>query len=176
MVLALSLPRELPLRQLMITMIFAVVIFTLLVQGLSMKVLLKKLGLIPITSLETYEERKGEIYALGRARLELEEMHNRGALSQRNYEVLAPPLQDRLNNLKADLHEVSALEQKAVTEELRRGEERLLHAEKDGIREAYLSGIISERAMKKLLSRVDERLFALEKAPEEHPAPDGKEN
>jgi hypothetical protein len=141
-----------------------------------MKTLLKKLGLIPVTTLETYEERKGEIYALGRAQLELEKMHNRGALSQRNYEILAPPLQDRLNDLKIDLHEVSAREQKAVAEELRRAEERLLHAEKDGIREAYLAGIISERAMKKLLSRVGERLFALEKATDEHPAPEGKEN
>lgn len=176
MVLALSLPRDLPLRQLMITMIFAVVIFTLLVQGLSMKTLLKKLGLIPITTLETYEEKKGEIYALGRARLELEEMYNRGALSQRNYEIMAPPLQDRLEDLKADLHEVAAVEQKAVTEELHRAEERLLHAEKHGIREAYLSGIISERAMKKLLSRVDNRLFALKKVTKEHPTPHGKEN
>jgi CPA1 family monovalent cation:H+ antiporter len=176
MVLALSLPRDLALRQLMITMIFAVVIFTLLVQGLSMKTLLKKLGLIPIRTLETYEERKGEIYALGRARLELEQMHNLGALSQRNYEILAPPLQDRLKDLKADLHEVAAVEQKAVTEELHRAEERLLHAEKDGIREAYLSGIISERVMKKLLSSVDDRLFALETATEKHAAPNGKEN
>ena len=176
MVLALSLPRDLALRQLMITMIFAVVIFTLLVQGLSMKTLLKKLGLIPVTSLETYEERKGEIYALGRARLELEQMHNRGALSQRNYEILAPRLQDRLKDLKVDLHEVAAVEQKAVTEELRRAEERLLHAEKDGIRESYLSGIISERVMKKLLSSVDDRLFALEAAPEKYAAPDEREN
>jgi CPA1 family monovalent cation:H+ antiporter len=160
----------------MITMIFAVVVFTLLIQGLSMKTLLKRLGLISITTLDTYEERKGEIYALERARLELEEMHNRGALSQRNYEILAPPLQDRLKDLKADLHEVAASEQSAVTEELHHAEERLLHAEKDGIREAYLSGIISERAMKKLLSSVDDRLFALEKSREKHPAPEGKEN
>jgi len=176
MVLALSLPRDLALRQLMITMIFAVVIFTLLAQGLTMKTLLKKLGLIPITPLDTYEERKGEIYALGRARLELEQMHNRGALSQRNYEILAPRLQDRLRDLKVDLHEVAAVAQKAVTEELHRAEERLLHAEKDGIREAFLSGIISERVMRKLLSGVDDKLFALETATEKHLAPDGEEN
>jgi CPA1 family monovalent cation:H+ antiporter len=176
MVLALSLPRDLALRQLLITMIFAVVIFTLLVQGLSMKALLKKLGLIPIKTKETYEARKGEIYALGRVRLELEQMHNRGALSQRNYEILAPRLQDRLKDLKVDLHEVAAIEQEAVAEELDRAEERLLHAEKDGIREAYLSGIISEGVMKKLLSSVDDRLFALETAAEKHPTSNGKEN
>lgn len=176
MVLALSLPRDLALRQLLITMIFAVVIFTLLVQGLSMKALLKKVGLIPIKTKETYEARKGEIYALGRVRLELEQMHNRGALSQRNYEILAPRLQDRLKDLKVDLHEVAAIEKEAVAEELDRAEERLLHAEKDGIREAYLSGIISEGVMKKLLSSVDDRLFALETAAEKHPTSNGKEN
>jgi len=176
MVLALSLPRDLPLRQLLITMIFSVVIFTLLVQGLSMKALLKKLGLIPMKTQEAYEARKGEIFALGRAQLELEHMHTRGALSQRNYEILAPRLQDRLRDLKIDLHEIAAIEREAVAEELDRAEERLLHAEKDGIREAYLSGIISERVMKKLLSGVDDRLFALEKGAERHPASHGKEN
>ena len=169
MVLAISLPRDLAFRQLLITMIFAVVIFTLLVQGLSMKALLNKLGLIPIKTQETYEARKGEIYGLGRARLELEQMHNLGALSQRNYEILAPRLQDRLKDLKVDLDEIADREQEAVAEELDRAEERLLHAEKDGIREAYLCGIISERVMKKLLSRVDDRLFALETAREKHP-------
>lgn len=61
MVLALSLPIDLPLRHLLITMIFAVVIFTLLVQGLSLRILLKKLGFVRATSLEAYEQRKGEI-------------------------------------------------------------------------------------------------------------------
>ena len=176
MVLALSLQRDLALRQLLITMIFAVVIFTLLVQGLSMKALLKKLGLIPIKIQETYEARKGEIYALGRARLELDQMHNRGALSQRNYEILAPRLQGRLKDLKVALHEIAAIEREAVAEELGQAEERLLQAEKDGIREAYLSGIISERVMRRLLSGVADRLFALEAAAEDNPTSNGEEN
>ena len=175
MVLALSLPRDLPHRQLLITMIFAVVIFTLLVQGLSMKALLNKLGLIPMKTRETYQARKGEIFALGRARLELEQLHNRGVLSQRNYEILAPRLQGRLKDLKADLNEIATMERQAVAEELDRAEERLLLAEKDGIREAYLSGIISERVMKNLLKRVDSKLFDLEAAAEKHPTANGKE-
>ena len=176
MVLALSLPRDMALRQLLITMIFAAVIFTLLVQGLSMKALLKKLGLVPIKIQETYETRKGEIYALGRTRLELEQMHNRGALSQRNYEILAPRLQDRLEDLRVDLHEIAGIEREAVAEELDRAQERLLHAEKDGIREAYLSGIISERVMKKLLSSVDARLFDLEATVRNQPTSTEKED
>lgn len=175
MVLALSLPRDLAHRQLLITMIFAVVIFTLLVQGLSMKALLKRLGLVPMKSQEAYEERKGEVFALGRARLELEQMHNRGAVSHRNYEVLAPRLQDRLQDLEVNLHEIAAVEQEAVAEELDRAKERLLHAEKDGIREAYLLGIISERVMKNLLSSVHDRLFALETGREKHHPSNGEE-
>ena len=176
MVLAISLPRDLAFRQLLITMIFAVVIFTLLVQGLTMKALLNRLGLISIKTQERYEARKGEIYGLGRARLELEQMHNLGALSQRNYEILAPRLQNRLKDLKVDLHEIAEIEREAVAEELDRAEERLLHAEKNGIREAYLSGIISEGVMKKLLSSVDDRLFALETATKEHPTSNRTEN
>jgi len=161
MVLALSLPIDLPLRQLLMAMIFAVVIFTLLVQGLSLKMVLRKLGLIRGDSQQSYETRKGEVFALGRVQLELEQMVGRGLLSQSNYELLAPRLQDRVTELHTDLEEAAAEHQNAVAEELDLAEERLLHAEKDGIKEAYLAGIISEKVMKKLLSQVDERLFFL---------------
>jgi CPA1 family monovalent cation:H+ antiporter len=163
MVLALSLPKDLPLRQLLMAMIFAVVIFTLLVQGLSIKTLLHRLGLIKLAQQEEYESTKGEVYALGRAQAELEHMVGRGILSQRNYETLAPRLHDRLKKLQLDLNRVAADHQTAVAEELYRAEERLLYAEKDGIKDAYLAGIISEKVMKSLLSRVDERLYVLDR-------------
>jgi hypothetical protein len=66
-----------------------------------------------------------------------------------------------------DLEEAAADHQNAVAEELHLAEKRLLHAEKDGIKEAYLAGIISEKVMKKLLSQVDERLTSLESPAEE---------
>ena len=163
MVLALSLPIDLPLRQLLMAMIFAVVIFTLLVQGLSVKMVLQKLGLIRDDVPQSYETRKGEVFALGRVQLELEQMVGRGILSQSNYELLAPRLQDRVQELHIDLEEAAADHQNAVAEELHLAQERLLHAEKDGIKEAYLAGVISEKVMKKLLSKVDERLFSLER-------------
>jgi CPA1 family monovalent cation:H+ antiporter len=162
MVLALSLPLDLPLRQLLMAMIFAVVIFTLLVQGLSVKMVLQKFGLIRGESQQSYEKRKGEVFALGRVQLELEQMVGRGLLSQSNYELLAPRLQDRVQELHIDLEEAAANHQSAVAEELHLAQERLLHAEKDGIKEAYLAGVISEKVMKKLLSQVDERLSSLE--------------
>jgi len=171
MVLALSLPEDLPLRQPLMAMIFAVVIFTLLVQGLSIKTLLHKLGLIRLAPQEEYETRKGEICGLGRARSELEQMVGRGILSQHNYEVLAPRLHDRLNQLHADLDKVVADHQDAVAEELSRAEERLLHAEKDGIKDAYLAGIISEGVMKKLLMGVDDKLHGLRTATGKSAAP-----
>jgi CPA1 family monovalent cation:H+ antiporter len=163
MVLALSLPKDLPLRQMLMAMIFAVVIFTLLVQGLSIKTLLHRLGLIKLAQQDEYESRKGEVYALGRAQRELEHMVERGILSQRNYETLAPRLHDRMKEVQVDLDRVAADHQTAVAEELYRAQERLLHAEKDGIKDAYLAGVISEKVMKSLLSRVDERLYVLDR-------------
>jgi CPA1 family monovalent cation:H+ antiporter len=176
MVLALSLPRDLPMRQLLIAMIFAVVIFTLLVQGLTIKSLLQRLGLIRLAPQEEYETKQGEVYALGRVQLELEQMAGRGILSQRNYKVLAPRLHDRLQELHLDLDRVAADHEDAVAEELHRAEGRLLHAEKDGIKDAYLAGIISERVMKKLLSQVDEKLYGLEVAKGKHGAPNDSDD
>ena len=54
-------------------------------------------------------------------------------------------LANRLQDLEVYLREIAAIEQEAVAEELGRAKERLLHAEKDGIREAYLLGIICDR-------------------------------
>jgi CPA1 family monovalent cation:H+ antiporter len=45
-VLALALRRDYPHRQQLITMTFGVVLLTLLVQGLSMPVLLRRLGIV----------------------------------------------------------------------------------------------------------------------------------
>jgi CPA1 family monovalent cation:H+ antiporter len=162
MVLALSLPLGLPLRQLLMTMIFAVVIFTLLVQGLSIKILLKKLGILPVSLRDAYEENRAQVYALGRVREELDLLGRRGLLSQTNYKLLAQRLLDRLQELDADLEGVSADHREAFAEELRRAEERLLHAEKDGIKDAYLAGIVSERVMKRLMSNIDEKLHGLD--------------
>ena len=97
-------------------------------------------------------------------------MVGRGLLSQSNYELLAPRLQDRVQELHMDLEEAAADHQNAVAEELHLAEKRLLHAEKDGIKEAYLAGIISEKVMKKLLSQVDERHSSLETSAKERGA------
>ena len=92
-------------------------------------------------------------------------MVGRGILSQKNYEVLASRLHDRLKELHLDLDKMAADHEDAVAEELRSAGERLLHAEKDGVKDAYLAGIISERVFKRLLSRVDERLHDLATVP-----------
>lgn len=50
MVLALSLPRDLPARELIISMTFGVVVLSILVQGSTMGLLLRMLGLVPAKS------------------------------------------------------------------------------------------------------------------------------
>ena len=170
MVLALSLPLDMPHRPLLMTMIFAVVIFTLLAQGLSIKTFLRTLGLIGGESRQAYEIKKGEIYSLGRVREELEQLAGRGVLSRSNYQLLSQRLKDRLQRLHDDLEQVALEEEDAVHEELRLAEQRLFHAEKDGVKDAYLAGLVSERIMKLLIRRIDEKLFALAEVETGHAA------
>jgi hypothetical protein len=82
-------------------------------------------------------------------------------------ESLAPRLQDRVQDLHMDLEKAAADHQNALAEELYLAEERLLHAEKNGIKEAYLAGIILEKVMKKLLSQVDKKLSSVETSTKE---------
>ena len=66
-----------------------------------------------------------------------------------------------------DLEKATADHQNALAEELHLAEERLLHAEKNGIKKAYLARIILEKVMKKLLSQVDEKLSSVETSTKE---------
>jgi hypothetical protein len=97
-------------------------------------------------------------------------LYNRGIISQLIHEVLAPRLHDRLSELQVGLDDAAANQQEAVAQELHRAEKRLLQAETDGIKDAYLSGIISEDDLKKLLCSIDHRLFSLEATSEERRA------
>ena len=97
-------------------------------------------------------------------------MYNRGIIAQLIHEVLAPRLHDRLSELQMGLDDAAANQQEAVAQELHHAVKRLFQAEKDGIKDAYLSGIISEDVMKKLLGGIDHRLLSLEATSEERRA------
>ena len=58
--LALALPADVPTRDLLVTMAVGVVLFTLVVQGLTLPLVIRRLGFVPTSTLGSIQERGAE--------------------------------------------------------------------------------------------------------------------
>jgi len=104
--LALSVPANLPGREEIIANVFGAVLFTLLVQGLTTKSLLEKLGLLDHLMLQqTYTEATARREALQRVLQYLEQVNNAPATAG-DYSEQAVLVQAELNRLKADIDQL----------------------------------------------------------------------
>jgi CPA1 family monovalent cation:H+ antiporter len=163
MVLVLGLPAAFPHRELLATMTFGVVILSILVQGLTMGPLLRRLGVI-----DAHAERDAYDLARGRARAAravlaaLEWLGRDGSLDADATRELAK----RYTQTAADADaEVRALHLRAAdlrTEARYAATRQVLLIEKAAIHEAFRTGLVGQHAFEQLLEDVDARLFRLE--------------
>ncbi len=163
MVLVLSLPRDFPHRELLISMTFGVVLLAILFQGVSMSWLLRRLGLAGTRAERTeYEFNRGKLRAAEAALEELDTMAgsrhtDTEALEalRRSYRERVALAQDRLRELHLDRDDIRH-------EELHWTRRRLLQIEKQEIIEAFHHGSVDRSAYERLLADVDARLLRLE--------------
>ena len=121
-------------RDLILLTTFGVVLFTLLIQGTTMRSVIRRLHIIyrSETQIE-YEKQHARLTALRAAETRLDRMHDEGGLSTPAWERLKPDLRNRIhtqaNGLRSLLHETPMLE----TEELDNAKRELLHAERSAL-------------------------------------------
>lgn len=163
MVLVLALPKAFPHRELLVTMTFGVVILSILIQGLSMTVLLRRLGLTGVRGDRIdYERERGILRAKSAALSALERMQKDGAV----HSVAAAQLRSEYEGAMADA-EMRMKDLHLQAEDLREEEERatrrqLLLSEKDALLGALRNGYLSQDIGDQLLEDVDARLIQLE--------------
>lgn len=149
--LALGLPPDLPGRDTILAMTYAVVLWTLLPQGLSMGWILKKLGL---AGKEEGPEEYGRVVTRllsNRAGLkELDKLRSESVVSRRVYDELFEHLSARIGELEQHLEKVHEEYGAMTNEERREVKLRILAARSNAIRDALESGIISESAAREL--------------------------
>ena len=163
MVLALSLPRDFPHRDLLVTMTFGVVILVLLVHGLTMAPLLRRLGLTARhEAREAFERARGELQLANRGAAELGRMRRSRftdpeilAPLEREYEARVADAQARLRSLHIEHDQLRE-------EETGRARRRLLFVEKRQIIESYREGLFDDAVQERLLADVDARMARLE--------------
>ncbi len=162
MVLALALPLDFPGRSLLVTMTFGVVVASILVQGLTMPVVLRRLGIVNV--------EEGRLsYELARGRLQVSTAVSNEIARMRESESAPPELLERLaetystrrrlaRERLSELHrEGHHLREKTAADTV----EHLLLVEKSQLLERVRTGLLSRDAFDNLAKEVDERLVRL---------------
>ena len=168
MVLVLSLAKDFPHRDLLVTMTFGVVLISILVHGMTVSPLLRWLGIVKGREhREAYEFARGKLQSASAALEELERMSHihfshddvRAQL-KKEYEKRIAEEQDQIGELELDHAAIAAQESKWA-----RG--HLLLTEKNHVIDSYRQGLLSQEIYEKLLADIDARLLRLESGEEE---------
>ena len=157
----LSLPLDLPARALLLNLTYGVVLFSLLVQGLTMRPLLAWLGL-------TADDQQRQIYQARRAQLlllragwrELRRLGDDAVLSPRVYAELDAQYRAARGQIESELdglYQESGFE----AEEQRSTQTHLLQVERSTLQELRRQGLVDDDTSRKLAESLDARLMAV---------------
>jgi CPA1 family monovalent cation:H+ antiporter len=157
--LALSLPAALSERELLRTMAFGVVLFTLLAQGTTMQVLLRRLRLVQRDEAKLeYERRHGRLIAARAARERIQQLSQAGLIAAATWQRLVPDLDRQIvEALQAQqdwLHDHPALHAEEHDDARREG----LRAERAMLISLFNDGILSEHVYSELAAEIDAAL------------------
>jgi len=162
------LPPDLPGRQQVVALVFSTVLVSLVGQGLSLPVLVKRLRLTaPSPTKQRMETLQLNVIAAKAAQQELASLLASGSLPKNLYEELFAAYQaqiataDRhLRDLynRRNLSDLSRLEDQNSLDGLRR---RLYLAEKGAVNDALRKGLLSEEVSQNYVKSLDEKLLSL---------------
>jgi CPA1 family monovalent cation:H+ antiporter len=157
MALALSLRADVPHRAEILTMAFGVVAFSIIVQGLSVKPLLRLLRIEPARE-DVYDAAKARGAAYSASRRELDFLLEDHLISQSVYEKLRGELDSRVQKAHEAITEMQQNNQNLTNDEIRMAKIRLFAAEKSSIQRSASQGLISIRMAEHLLTEADRKL------------------
>ncbi|MFQ4135487.1 cation:proton antiporter [Nodosilinea sp. PGN35] len=168
MALALSLPPDLPGRQQVVALVFSTVLVSLVGQGLSLPVLVKRLRLtIPSATKKRLETLQLNLIAAKAGQQELASLLQSGSLPKNLYEELFAAYQAQIASADRDLREfynqrtlndAAHLEDQSHLDGLRR---RLYLAEKGAVNDALRKGLLSEETSQLYVRALNEKLLSL---------------
>lgn len=155
--LALSLPVELGEQVTVIrSMAFGVVLFTLLVQGLTMKPFITKMGLIQISEAREEYEGINARAIMSRAALKhLKDMYYDGLLSRPVWDTLSRPIENHANKLVDAAARTIKFNPEIESRELETAIVEALSIERATLQDLLRDGKISEDTFSKLVQEVD---------------------
>ena len=163
MVLAMSLPDNFKYKEFIVTMVFGVVLLSILIQGITMPFLIKlfKLNITKEKILE-YEEIKTKIKLIQNVINYLNELKSKMLINENIYTELIKEYRDKLNTLSQKLQSLNIDINDYKQQESLKIKREILMREKEYLLELYRSGNISNKTYKKIADEIDAQIFELE--------------
>lgn len=163
MVLVLSLPADLPLRETLINLVFGVVLLSIFVQGLTMTPLARRLGLLGRRdAMAAYETARSSLQFAADVLVEISHLRDNGLIDPAALDTVEAEYRQRMGDANARLQEINFDPQLRFQEELAQLRRRMLQFEKTRVLEARRRGLIGADAYEELLADIDARLLELE--------------
>lgn len=157
--LVLSVPATFADRELLSVMTFGVVLFTLLIQGTTMQVLLRRLGLTKRDEMELeYERRQGRLMAARAARDRVHKLYRDGLISGATWEILSPEFDHKVQNELESQRELLRLVPTLQAQEREDARHEGLRAARAMLVTLQSNGVLSEIVYEELVTDVDAQL------------------
>jgi CPA1 family monovalent cation:H+ antiporter len=163
--LALSLPESFGgTRETLIVMAYGVVLFSLVVQGMTMNPLLRRVGLIIKTEEQIeYERRHARAMAARSGFQHLRRLSREGLISAATWQSLEPMLEQRLEVMTNSVQDVLQSSPQLRMEEIVIARREMLHAQRGALSNIRRSGALSDESYGELVSEIDLALEANQK-------------
>jgi CPA1 family monovalent cation:H+ antiporter len=157
----LSLPIDLPARPLLLSLTFGVVLFTLLVQGLTMEPLLRRLALAKDQRRQRApHQRHAQLLMLRAAGHELQRLADDTMISPQVYTQLQSAYHAAEQQLEAAIDRVYPEEPRSEAWDLRDVHAHLLRVEQAALHELQQQGLVDNQTAMELAETIDAQLLA----------------
>ena len=154
--LALSLPLGVPEADRLKAITLGAVLLSLLVQGLTIKPLLRRLGLVQRSAeQETFERAQGGAITARAALRELEALHRQGEIDDRLLQRLSRHFEARHADAISELASTTVDDEAVWRRQVERVSERVFGAQRVALDDALRRGLLSEEVWQELKREVD---------------------
>ncbi len=141
-------------------MTFGVVLFTLLVQGLTIEPLIKRLGLSSLAHTAGQQHQLARLLMLRASRRELDTLHQQGLIAQPTWRAIGDMAEE---DMQAVLHAHPELERRILVET----RQDLLRAKRNALAEGLQRGVIGEDVYQRELGQLDRQIMVWERLEEQ---------
>lgn len=160
--LALSLPTNIPDREMLIVAAFGVVLFTLVGQGMTIRPLVRRLQLIPAAETKRdYETMRAKLLAARAADRRLAHLHDQGAIAENTFQTLRVDLETQAQELAESLNTLYVTNPELKSDELKTAQLESLRAQRNEIFDLNRRGVISDDTYRVMISEIDDGIHAL---------------